>query len=237
MEDWVRWSDKTSRMRPHTANAFVLGVMLDRSVKADRAWDAADWICWALGDSDDATTVWRTLASMESGRLRGFLRYGNGGGAFHRHYKTFARLLPQAARHILDQYDGDPRSIWRNQRDVDEVRRRFDAIPTIGPALAKMAVLILARNHGLLGGKSARRHLDVKPDIHVKRVFRRAGLVRAGASDDEVVDAARTVARDFPGALDAPAWDIGSKWCRPARPRCSECPLSAPCPRLGVPQR
>src|SRR5450759_2107484 len=49
MADWVRWSNKTSRMRPHTANAFLLGVMLDRSVPADRAWDAADWISSAIG--------------------------------------------------------------------------------------------------------------------------------------------------------------------------------------------
>jgi hypothetical protein len=125
MESWVRWSDKTSKMRPHRANAFLLGVMLDRSIVADRAWDSADWICWALGESDDASAVWRTLASMESRRLRGFLRFGNGGAAFHRHYKTFARLLPQAARHVLKQYRGDPRRIWRSRRDVGEIRDRL----------------------------------------------------------------------------------------------------------------
>ncbi len=171
---------------------------------------------------------------MEPSRLRGFLRYGSGGKAFHRHYKTFARLLPQAATHLLDIYDGDPRLIWRNQRDVEEVRRRLDAIPAVGPALARMAVLILARNYGLLGGKRARQQLDVKPDVQVTRVFRRSGLVQLGATDDDVVEAARALAPDFPAALDAPAWDIGRTWCRPRQPQCSACPLRMPCPQLGV---
>lgn len=233
MEDWVRWTSTTTKMRPHAANAFLLGVMLDRSVKAELAWDAADWICWAIGDSKDPALFWKELATMEPVRLRGFLRYGYGGRAFHRHYKTFGRLLPEAAKHILGHYHGDPRRIWNNQRDVHEVGRRLDAIPAIGPALAKMAVLILARQHGLLGGRRARRHLDVKPDIHVNRVFRRTGLVERGASTDAIIAAARALAPDFPAALDAPAWDIGSKWCRPSYPRCTDCPLSRVCPRIG----
>ncbi len=220
-------------MRPNVANSFLLGVMLDRSVKAAQAWKAAEWICSALGDSEDPAVLWTTLRDLEPVRLRGFLRYGYGGVAFHRHYKTFARLLPQAANHILENYGGDPRRIWNGQRDTEIVRNRLDDIPAIGGALAKMAVLILARNHGLLGGRTARRQLDVKPDIHVQRVFRRAGFVER-ASPDEVVQAARRLSPDFPASLDAPAWEIGSKWCRPQRPRCSECPLDKTCPRIGV---
>jgi endonuclease-3 len=231
---WTRWSTKTSKMRPHTANAFLLGVMLDRSVPADRAWDAADWICRAVGDEGDVTALWQELSTMEPRRLSGFLRYGYGGQAFHRHYKTFARLLPEAADHLLAEYGGDPRRIWNNQRDVNEVRRRLDAIPNIGAALARMAVLILARHHGLVGGKKAKRHLDVKPDVHVRRVFQRAGIIPAGASLRAVVDAARQLAPDFPGALDAPAWEVGRNWCRPSRPNCSECPIGAECPRVGI---
>jgi hypothetical protein len=131
-------------MRPRTANAFLLGVMLDRSVPADRAWEAAKWICDSLGDDRDVSCLWIALRDMERTRLKGFLRYGFGGKAFHRHYKTFARLLPQAAGHILEKYEGDPRRIWNGRRNIEEVRSLLDAVPTIGSALAKMAVLILA---------------------------------------------------------------------------------------------
>lgn len=231
---WVRWSKKTSKMRPDTANSFLLGVMLDHSGDTYRAWDAADWIRSAVGDSDDVASLWRRLREMEPRRLRGFLRYGYGGKAFHHYYKKFARLLPGAAGHLLENYGGDPRRIWNNQRDVAEVRRRLEEIPAIGPALARMAVRILAHEHGLLGGKKACRQLDVKPDIHVRRVFVRTGLIQKGATDAVLVESARQLAPDFPASLDAPSWDIGRNWCRPKQPSCSDCPLCGTCPRLGV---
>jgi len=232
---WTRWSSKSTRMRPDAANEFLLGVMFDRSVPWERAWDAAKWMCSSIGDPQDVTSVWQALARMEPPRLRGFLRYGYGGYAFHRHYKTFARLLPRAAEHILEHYQGDPRRIWNNQKDVNEVRSRLDSIPTIGPGLARMAVFGLA-HRGRLGGKKARRHLEPKPDVHVRRVFQRAGLIEPGASAMAVIQAARDLAPDFPASLDAPAWDIGHTWCRPSRPNCGECPLSAVCPRVRIDQ-
>lgn len=234
LSDWVRWSSTTTKMRPRVANSFLLGVMLDRNVVADRAWDAAEWICDALGDSNDIASLWRALRDMDEARLRGFLRYGFGGYAFHRHYRTFARLLPEAGEHLLTNYEGDPRRIWNGQRDVAEVQRALDDIPAVGPALAKMAVLILARKHGLLGGKKASKQLDVKPDVHVCRVFQRSGLMSQGAPPQSAVDAARSLAPDFPASLDAPAWDIGRQWCRPQRPACGECPIGGVCPRVGL---
>jgi len=232
MESWVRFTKRTSKLRPQTANAFLLGVMLDRNIPYQRAWDSGEWIADTLGDETDVSALWKSLRDIEPTRLRGFLRYGYGGQAFHRHYKTFARTLPQAAEHILENYDGDPRKIWNGQRDISLVRKRLDAVPNIGPGLANMALLILVREHGLLGGKKARRELDLKPDIHVRRLFWRAGLVRGNeSSDTQIIEAARQFAPDYPAALDAPAWDIGRLWCRPSRPKCDECPIGGVCPK------
>lgn len=234
MPGWVRWNKITSKMRPHDANAFLMGVMLDRGGLAERAWEAAEHFCLAVGDPDDVAGLWRGIRAMDKPRLRGYLRYGYGGKAFHRFYKTFARLLPQAAEHLLDKYEGDPRRIWNNQRDIAKVKQFLDDIPTIGPGLANMAVLILARNHGLLGGKAARKQLDPKPDIQVRRVFTRTGLIPRGAPDEAIIEAARELSPDFPAALDAPAWHIGQEWCKPSRPLCTECPLGTVCRRVGI---
>ena len=86
--------------------------MLDCNIPFQRAADGGEWIADMLGDDTDVTVLWKTLRDMETRRLVGFLRYGYGGQAIHRHYKTFARTLPQAAEHILENYDGDPRKIW-----------------------------------------------------------------------------------------------------------------------------
>ena len=234
LTSWARWRASDANFSGHDANAFLVGVMFDRTVPWQRAWDAGAWLCTSIGDPNDVAAVWATLSKMDRTRLRGFLRYGYGGQAFHRHYKTFARLLPLAARHLLDLYGGDPRRIWNNQHDVNKVRDRLDEIPTIGPGLSRMAVLILARDYGRLGGKKAKRRLEPKPDVHVRRVFQRAGLVESGASGQAIIDVARSLAPDFPAVLDAPAWDIGRKWCRPTRPECPSCSLRSVCRKKGV---
>lgn len=72
---------------------------------------------------------------------------------------------------------------------------------------------------------------EIAYDVHVRRVFLRAGL----AERDDVghmVAAARSVHPERPGELDNPAWDIGRRWCRPREPDCPSCPLLPACPRL-----
>lgn len=232
MEDWVRPTDKARRFRALAANSFLLGVLLDRTIKADRAWDAGQWISEAMGDESDPSVLWKTLATIEKRRLTGFLRYGYGGKAFHRNYKTFSRQLPEVASLILERYNGDPRKIWNNQRDIEDVRKRLEELPGIGPALSRMAVLILARNYGLLGGKKALAQLDIKPDVHVMRVFRRSGFIESEKDKDSAITIAKELSPGFPAELDAPAWEIGQKWCRPRHPRCGECPIGNGCPQL-----
>lgn len=43
MDDWARPIENVRKMYAQAANAFLLGVMFDRSIKADRAWEAAGW--------------------------------------------------------------------------------------------------------------------------------------------------------------------------------------------------
>ena len=213
------------------ANAFMLGVIFDKSINAERAWAAGEWVNELLGDDEDVSALWRNLATIEKSRLNGFLRYGRAGFSFHRYYKTFAAQLPQAAKLILEKYEGDPRKMWNNQRDVVEVRNRFEEIPGIGIKLSRMAVLILARDYGLLGGKDALRYLDVAPDIHLMRTFKRTGLLLPTDNREAAVAVAKELHPRYPGELDFPAYIIGQKWCRPTKPNCEECPLTSCCPR------
>jgi len=206
--------------------------MFDRNIPAGRAWEAAEWVNDSLGDPGDITALWRNLVEIEAKRLLGFLQYGYGGKAFHRYYKTLARQLPTAAQIILNSYNGDPRSIWNNQRDVEVVRERLEEIPGIGPALSRMAVLILATTYGLLGGKQSLPQVDIKPDVQVMRVFRRSGLIAPKATESEAIKIARLLNPEFPAELDPPSWEIGQKWCRPTSPKCSDCPISVECPKL-----
>jgi endonuclease-3 len=219
------------KLRASAANSFLLRMMFNRSIDADLAWETGEWVSQSLTDPDDPSAVWKKLRRIQRRRLLGFLRYGYGGYALHRHYRTFAKELPKAATLILDKYDGDPRRIWNAKRNVPAVRELLEEIPGIGPALSRMTVLILARDYGLLGGKAALSQLDVKPDIHVVRVFKRSGLTKSH-SPIEAIRAAREAYPHFPAALDPPAWKIGRGYCRPISPACRECPIRAACPKI-----
>lgn len=231
MGNWVKPSSKVRKLSPTAANSFLLGVMFDRSIPYEKAWESGEWINDSFGDAKDSSILWKNLVAIEKKRLRGFLRYGFAGKAFHRHYKTFAKQLPEAAAIIIEKYSGDPRKIWNSRRNVLHVRDSLEELPGIGPALSRMAVLILARNYGLLGGKGALPHLDIKPDIHVMRVFHRAGLIMEMDSTIETIEIAQNLSPKFPAELDAPAWQIGQEWCRPRTPCCDICPIEDECPQ------
>jgi endonuclease-3 len=185
-----------------------------------------------LGEPENPSALWKRLVEIDKKQLRGFLRYGYGGKAFHRYYKTFADQLPKAAEHILKKYNGDPRKIWNSRRDVSGVREALEDIRGIGQALSRMAVLILARNYGLLGGKSALPKLDIKTDAQLMRVFKRLGLIAPRGTKQDAIESARKLAPQFPAVLDAPAWQIGREWCHPKKPECKDCPITKVCPKV-----
>ena len=231
--DWVKPIENRRNFSLQRANSFLVGVLFDQQTKARRAWDAAEWITDSIGDKE--SNFWSSVSLLDDRKLTGFMRYGWGGNAFHRYPDRMAEYLKGCAAIIDEKYKGDPRKISRNERSISKARDRLEKLPGIGPALSRMAVLILVRNYGLIGGKDALAKLGVKPDNLLKRVFKRAGLVPRNPSFDDYLDAARRLAPDFPAALDAPAWDIGRNFCSPKRPKCGCCPLDKWCPKLGVP--
>ena len=232
LDDWVRPIEGKRKFTLQRANSFLVGVLLDRQIDAERAWEAADWIVESIGNGEQ--DFWAATRKANKPNLEGFMRYGWGGKAFHRHWRTMSKNLQGCADIIIEKYEGDPRQIWNYQRCVPEVRDRFEEFPGIGKALSRMAVLILVRNNGLIDGKKSLPKLDVKPDDLRKRVFERAGLVSSNPSFNDFLEAARQLKPDFPAALDAPTWDIGREFCTPHNPQCGDCPLDKVCPKIGL---
>ncbi len=112
----------------------------------------------------------------------------------------------------------------RAPRDVLRTLRRIRGVDTI----ANMTVNLLHRYLGVDFGFDELRDIDVKPDVHVERVFKRTGLMdRAGGS----VQVARRLKEAYPADLDLGSWQIGRTWCHASNPDHAGCPLSAMCPR------
>ena len=203
------------------AFAFLLAVIADMGIRAERAWALPYELRQRLGGRLDPAVL-----VTEPGAVRSAVQQPP---KLHRFVNLMPEWFIEAARIVLDDYDGEAGGLWADQPTAVELRARLEAFPGIGQKKAAMAVEILARDLG----KPLRQleGSDVAYDVHLRRVFLRTGL----ADRDEVghmVAVARALYPDRPGALDLPAWDIGRRWCRPTDPDCITCPLNSVCPRL-----
>jgi len=71
LKEWGSFSTNNKLTTTH-ANAFLLGVMFDKFITADRAWEAGEWINDSLGDPGDIGSLWKELKTIEKRRLIGF---------------------------------------------------------------------------------------------------------------------------------------------------------------------
>ena len=171
--------------------AFLIGAAFNRGMPWRKAWEIPYHI--DLRGYLDAAR----LAPMDEADLRRLLeslpvkpRYGCADGA---------RTLSDAAKLVI-RFDegGDAGAIWDDE-SPSEVQKRLENVHGIGPGIAHMAIRILRDDWGKFRGQES--EIDVKPDVHVTRVFKRTGLTPA-ANSTQALAAARKLNPRFPGELD-----------------------------------
>lgn len=200
--------------------AFLVAVISDQGIRAERAWRVPFELRRRLGFFDP-----RGIARVPDEVRNAF----KSPPALHRLVNMVPAWIHLAAVKVLEDYGGNAGAIWGDQPTAEELRRRLEAFAGISQKKGAMATEILERDLGVtvrdLDGS------DVAYDVHLRRVFLRCGLAER---DDvaEMAAAARAARPERPGSLDFPAWDIGRRWCRPRAPRCDECVIAAVCPRL-----
>ncbi len=199
--------------------AFLLAVIFDQGIPAERAWRAPYDLRLRLGHLDPLRM------SQEEAQVRTAIGTVP---KLHRYIDKMPGWLVRAARMVVDDYQGDAGAIWRGTPSAREVFRRLDAFPGIGQKKAAMAVEILERD---LGVPLADMHgSDIAYDVHVRRVFLRTGLAERDDLD-HMVQIAREAHPDRPGEIDLPAWLVGRNWCHAGVPECALCVLREVCPK------
>lgn len=218
-DDWGGPRPESGELVASNPFAFLVAVAFDRGMPWRKAWQIPVEI------HHKGLLEPRLLAEMPRPELVDLLdslpirpRYGTTQGA---------RTLSDAARLVTERFDGDAGAIW-NGASPREASKTLQEIHGVGSGIASMATRILYDDFGCFRGQEYQ--IDVKPDVHVLRVFQRAGLIGSN-SEKEAVEVARRLSPDFPGRLDWPAWRIGQVWCHPAQPDCGGCWLAAVCPR------
>lgn len=204
----------------HFPHAYVIGCVMDRQIKAERAWKIPERVQARLGSFE-----FDRLAELSQEDVIGVFREPE---ALHRFPDTMAKHFHSAVRRIEEEYDGDASAIWSDSIGSATLVRRFLRFDGVGPKIATMAANILVRDFGI--DLDDRHYIDISVDSHVKRVFQRLDLVPKNASNFEVTFAAREMNSDYPGVFDLAVWEIGREWCHPGKPNCPECYMCAVCP-------
>jgi endonuclease III len=201
---------------PH---AFVLACVMDRQVKAERAW----LIPYRISEKLGAFSM-QVLCALSKEDVNHLMREPE---PLHRFVDTMANHFYSAVQWISNNYAGDASRIWANKPSSAEVVYRFLEFKGVGPKIGSMAANILAREIKI--PFSDYYSIDISADVHVRRVFHRLGLCPANITVQQVIYKARALYPDFPGMMDLPCWEIGRNWCKPRGPVCSACYMNDLC--------
>lgn len=199
--------------------AFCLATCLDRGMKAEIIWTIPYWIQRALGHLDPRRVYALPLDQLDA-LVQGLPKRP-------RYHNSAPRTIHEITEIVVERFGGDASAIWRHRRAAD-VQATFRSVHGVGPGIASMAVLLLERGYGIRFTDLDRRHMDIKPDVHTRRVLYRVG-VAPDTDETTAIATARALNPDYPGALDFPLWVVGRRWCSALAPQCRLCVLGSQC--------
>lgn len=205
---------------PH---AFVLVCAMDRQISAERAWSIPYEVKCVLGDF--------SIKKLSEVSLDEYKRIFNEKG-LHRFNDAMATIFYKTIHKIVSDYGGDASKIWNDNPSSATVVSRFLDFDGIGVKIATMATNILSRDFKI--SLSDYYSIDISPDVHVKRVFKRMGLIKKNDIQDvsKIIYKARSINPEFPGILDLTCWKLGKNICRPTNPKCKDCLFKNYCPKI-----
>lgn len=202
--------------------AFALAAVLDRGTRSEVIWTIPYYIKRRLGHLDPHDLAKKPVEDLE--RILRSLP------ARPRYMDAAPRTVKELCEIVVNEYDGRAERIWENRRSTS-VEATFQRIYGVGPGISSMITLLLEKCFRVNFDDIDHGEMDIKADTHVVRVFRRLGFI-SEKSEAAALQAARSLNPEYPGAMDAPTWIVGKRWCAPLSPKCRRCPLDDVCPKI-----
>ncbi|MCL2546174.1 MAG: hypothetical protein FWE06_03120 [Oscillospiraceae bacterium] len=206
----------------NTPHAFVLACLMDRGVKAERAWAVPCIVMAKYGANI------HSLNAVSEDEYISFFQQNS----LHRFHREMAVIFKGGVQRIVEKFDGDASLMWKGKPGSKTAVNHFLAFRGAGEKIATMAVNILVRQFQIeLADFKA---IDVSPDVHICRVMYRMGLIESDKDTRAAIRCARELHPDFPGIIDFSLWEIGRNYCKAKNPLCGECIVKNDCvKRLG----
>ena len=124
-----------------SANAFLIGTILNQGQRADKCWQGPYVLEERLG-SIDPTIISKappdTLAHIFATTP-----------SIHRFPSVMSRYIQGACTLLLQKYNGDARNIWSPAKTASELLRLLQEFPGIGKRKAEVTLFILTVDLGI----------------------------------------------------------------------------------------
>jgi endonuclease III len=205
---------------PH---ALVLSGIMDRQIKAERAWLIPFQISNEIGGFEFSRLLQLSSTDLKEIFIKKKL---------HRFNEVMATNFFNGLQLIQKKYDNDASKIWKDNPKSATLVRRFLEFEGVGVKISTMLANILARDFKV--PMQDKICIDISPDIQVTKVFKRIGFITADATIDQLLYCARELNPEYPGIFDFSIWEIGRQWCRQINPYCGKCYLNDLCPKINI---
>ena len=193
---------------PH---AFVLACLMDKKIKAERAWAIP-------------YKIYKELKSFDIYKLKekgkGYYKDLFNKNKLNIFNNDMAEVFYNGICRIIDKYEGKANKIWNDNPSSATVVYRFLEFDGCGIKIATMAANILARQFKI--PMKDYYSIDISPDVHIRRVLYRLGFIEKNAKVERVIYKARELNPEYPGLIDYLCWEIGKNYCKPKFKDC-EC--------------
>jgi len=201
--------------------AFALAAVLDRGTPSEIIWTIPYYLQKKIGILEPKFFVNKTYEELDL-LIRSLPHKP-------RYVTDAPRTLKELSQIIVQENGGDVSRIWKD-KSASQVNTTFQRIYGVGPGIASMIVLLLEKCYKIHFPDLDHRTMNVKPDVHIVRVFQRLGFIST-PDPNEALKAASDLNPEYPGALDGPTWIIGKRWCSSLDPKCPDCPVTTVCPK------
>ena len=202
----------------NTPHAFVLACIMDSGISAERAWQIPSKIKEGIGSFELKKLL------EKKGEINSLF---TGSPPLHRYPTKMAKRFIGGMKRIDCIYQGRADHIWQGNKSSGDIVCSFLEFDGVGVKIATMATNILFRIFKI--PMSDTKAIDISPDVHISRVFKRTGLVNNEEKKEIIMYKARAINPEYPGAIDLQVWEIGRNFCRPSSPKCGDCPLDKLC--------
>lgn len=199
-------------------NAFIIGLIAGQSVKAELAWSLPYNLYKRLGTFDFKVII----KNFDVLTLEQVIKQKP---ALHRYPNRMANYIYLAIKKIVNEYNGNAKEIWQNQK-ASVIVQRLEEFKGISHKKASLGTLLLVRDLDV--NIEDKNNIDIAYDVHIRRIFLRMGLVDKDTQDN-VVNEAKKINPEFPGELTTSFWAIGREYCFANNPDCINCPLKDCC--------